>query len=122
MSDDGSFIRRILEGLSEGDPFSYVAMAVAVGAVAYAMWRLVRHEDPPESTADWVRLISIVAAGAGAIVGILGLVAEFSFASGLGQHVALLGSALFFSGFLVALISLTVKARSRLRGRGLLDD
>jgi purine-cytosine permease-like protein len=116
--DDGRLIRRILEGLSEGDPFSYVVIAIAVGVVAFMMWRLLREEDPPQTSADWVRLIGIVAAGAGAIAGLLGLVADVSFAPGVGQHVALFGSGIFFAGFLVALVSLTVKARTRLRRGG----
>ena len=117
MSDDGKLIRRLLEGLSVGDPMSQVVVALAVGAVAYAMWRLVRAEDPPVSRGDWVRLISIVAAGAGAIIGILGLVAAVSFSVEAGQHLALFGSAVFFTGFLVALVSLTIDLRSELRGR-----
>ncbi len=86
--DDGRLIRRLLEGLSEGDPFSYVVIAIAVGVVAFMMWRLLREEDPPQTRADWVRLIGIVAAGAGAIAGLLGLVADVSFAPGVGQQAA----------------------------------
>ena len=77
--------------------------------------RLLRDELPPKSRIEWVRLISIVVAGAGAIIGILGLVAEFSFAPGTGQHAALLGSAFFFGGFLLALISLTVELNRKTR-------
>ena len=79
--------------------------------------RLLRDELPPKSRIEWVRLISIVVAGAGAIIGILGLVAEFSFAPGTGQHAALLGSASFFGGFLVALISLTIELNQKTRNQ-----
>lgn len=116
MSDEGELLRRLLEGIGHGDPFSYVVVALVVALVTYAMWRLVREEDPPESTADWVRLIAIVSAGAGAITAILGLVAALASESGFGPHLALAGSALLFLGFLVALISLTVKLRDTLRG------
>ena len=115
MPEDGRFLYRLMAGLGEGDPFSYVAVAIAIGVVVYAVWRLLREEKPPQSNNEWARLISIVVAGAGAIVGILGLVAEFSFAPGMGQHVALLGSCFFFIGFLVALISLTVELNARTR-------
>jgi len=118
MPEDGGFLQRLLDGLGEGDPFSYVAVVLALGAVVYGMWRLLRDELPPRSRIQWVRLISIVVAGAGAIIGILGLMAEFSFAPGLGQHAALLGSGFFFGGFLVALISLTVEFNARMRGHG----
>lgn len=116
MPVEGGFLQGLLAGLGEGDPFSYVAVVLALGAVAYGMWRLLKEELPPRSRIQWVRLIAIVVAGAGAIIGILGLVAEFSFAPGLGQHAALLGSGLFFAGFLVALISLTVELNVRMRG------
>jgi len=122
MSDEGRLIRRLLEGLGEGDPFSYVVVALLVGLVTYAMWRLVREEEPPQSKTDWTRLIAIVSAGAGAIIGILGLVAAFAFDSRIGPHLALLGSALFFLGFLVALILLTVEFRSRWRENGAPGD
>jgi len=115
--DEGRLLQRLLEGLGEGDPFSYVVVALALVTVAYMMWRLLREELPPASRIQWVRLISIVAAGAGAIVGILGLVAEFSFAPDIGRHAALFGSAIFFAGFLVALISLTVELNARMRGQ-----
>lgn len=115
MSDDGGLIRSFLEGVGKGDPFSYVVLAIAVGAVVFAMWRLLREEEPPQRRSDWVRLIAIVAAGAGAVAGLLGLVADVSFAPGTGQHIALLGSGVFFAGFLVALISLSLEARRRLR-------
>ena len=115
MPEEGRFLYRLLAGLGEGDPFSYVAVAIAIGVVVYATWRLLREEEPPQNKHEWVRLIAIVAAGAGAILGILGLVAEFSFAPGMGQHVALLGSGFFFVGFLVALISLTVELNARMR-------
>jgi len=117
MSGDDTLIRRLLAGLSVGDPMSYAVVAIAVAAVAYAMWRLIRAEDPPVTGGDWVRLIAIVAAGAGAIIGILGLVAAVSFAAEAGQHAALFGSAVFFTGFLVALVSLSVDVRSELRER-----
>lgn len=117
MPEEGRFLESLLEGLGDGDPFSYVAVVLALGAVAYAMWRLLRDELPPKSRVEWVRLISIVVAGAGAILGILGLVATFSFAPRMGQHVALLGSGFFFGGFLVALISLTVELNTRMRGQ-----
>ena len=113
---EGRLIRRLLEGVGQGDPSSYIVVALAVALVTYAMWRLIREEKPPESRSDWVRLIAIVTAGAGAIMGILGLVGAFAFDSAIGSHVALLGSALFFVGFLVALISLTVEIRARIKG------
>lgn len=116
MPDEGRLLSRLLEGLGEGDPFSYVAVALVLGLVAYATWRLLREELPPRNRIQWVRLISIVAAGAGAILGILGLVATFSFAPDTGQHVALLGSGFFFVGFLIALISLTVELNAKMRG------
>ena len=116
MPDEGGFIRRLLEGIGEGDPFSYVAVVLVVGLVTYAMWRLVREEDPPTTRSDWIRLLAIVAAGAGAITGILGIVAAFAFDSRIGPHLALAGSSLFFIGFLVALISLTVKLGNLMRG------
>ena len=117
MPEEGRFLSRLLGGLGEGDPFSYIAVALALGLVAYAMWRLLREELPPRDPIQWVRLISIVVAGAGAILGILGLVAAFSFAPDTGQHVALLGSGFFFVGFLVALISLTVELNAKMRGQ-----
>lgn len=117
MPDEGRLLQRLLEGLGAGDPFSYVAVAIALGVIAYVMWRLIRDELPPRSRIQWVRLIAIVTAGAGAILGVLGLVSTFSFAPQLGPHVALLGSALFFGGFLVALISLTIELNARMRGR-----
>ena len=116
MPEEGKFLYRLLTGLGEGDPFAYIAVVCLLGLVGYAMWRLLREELPPKSRVQWVRLISIVVAGAGAVIGILGLVAEFSFAPGLGQHAALLGSSFFFGGFLVALISLTVELNSKVRG------
>ena len=115
MPEEGRLLYRLLEGLGEGDPFSYVAMALVLGLIAYAMWRLLREELPPRSRVQWVRLISIVTAGAGAILGVLGLVAEFSFASSAGRHGALAGSILFFGGFLVALISLAVELSRQMR-------
>ena len=115
MPDEGGLLRSLLEGIGEGDPFSYVAVVLAVGLVTYAMWRIVRGEFPPSSRSDWVRLIGIVGAGAGAIMGILGIVAAFAFDSRLGPHLALVGSAMFFLGFLVALISLTVDVRAHFR-------
>lgn len=117
MLDERQLARGVLEGLKDGNPFSWIVVALAIGAVTYAMWRLLRHEDPPSTRGDWVRLISIVAAGAGAIIGILGLVAEVYFAGQAGQHLALFGSAVFFLGFLIALVSLSVQVRARLRGR-----
>jgi hypothetical protein len=117
MPEEGRFLYRLLEGLGEGDPFSFLAVAFLLGLVGYAMWRLLREELPPKNRVEWVRLISIVVAGAGAIIGILGLVAEFSFAPGPGKYAALLGSAFFFGGFLVALISLTMELNARMRGQ-----
>jgi hypothetical protein len=117
MPDEGGFLERLLGGLGEGDPFSYVVVVLALAAVGYGMWRLLRDELPPKNRIQWVRLMAIVVAGGGAIIGILGLVAEFSFAPGTGQHAALLGSGLFFCGFLVALISLTVELNTRMRGQ-----
>jgi hypothetical protein len=117
MPEEGRFLYRFLEGLGQGDPFSYIAVVLLLSLVGSAMWRLLRDERPPKSKVEWVRLISIVAAGAGAIIGILGLVAEFSFAPGIGRHAALLGSGLFFLGFLVALISLTVELNTKVRGQ-----
>lgn len=116
MPEEGRFLYRLLEGLGEGNPVSFAAVALLLGLVGYAIWRLLREELPPKSRVEWVRLISLVVAGAGAIIGILGLVAEFSFAPGSGQHAALLGSAFFFGGFLVALISLTVELNRKMRG------
>jgi hypothetical protein len=116
MPEEERLLERLLGGLGEGDPFSYVVVALALGMVAYATWRLLRDELPPRSRVEWVRLISIVVAGAGAILGILGLVATFSFAPRTGQHLALLGSGFFFVGFLVALISLTVEVNAKMRG------
>lgn len=115
MPEEGRFLYRLLEGLGEGNPLSYVAVAILLGLVAYAMWRLLREELPPRSRVQWVRLISIVTAGAGALTGVLGLVAEFSFAPIAGRHVALVGSILFFGGFLVALISLAVELSAQMR-------
>lgn len=109
MPEEGRFMYRLLEGLGEGNPISFAAMALVLALVGYAMWRLLREELPPRSRVQWVRLISIVVAGAGAILGIIGLVAEFSFAPAVGRHAALAGSILFFGGFLVALISLAVE-------------
>lgn len=117
MPEEGRFLYRLLQGLGEGDPLSYVAVAFLLGLVGYAMWRLLREELPPKTRVQWVRLISIVVAGAGAIIGILGLVAEFSFAPGTGEHAALLGSVFFFAGFLIALISLTVELKTGTRGQ-----
>lgn len=117
MPEEGRLLERLLGGLGEGDPFSYVAVALALGGVAYMMWRLLRDELPPKSRIQWVRLMAIVAAGAGAILGIVGLAATFSFAPRAGQHMALLGSAFFFVGFLVALISLTVELNTKMRGQ-----
>ncbi len=117
MPEEGRFLQRLLEGLGDGDPFSYIAVAIALGAITYVMWRLIRDELPPRSRVQWVRLISIIVAGAGAILGVLGLVSTFSFAPELGQHAALVGSLLFFGGFLAALISLTVELNARTRGR-----
>ena len=117
MPEEGRLLYRLLEGLGEGDPFSYLAVVLLLCLVGYAMWRLLREELPPKNRIQWVRLISVVIAGAGAIIGILGLVAEFSFAPGTGQHAALLGSGFFFGGFLVALISLTVELNTKMRGQ-----
>lgn len=116
MPDEIGFLQGLLEGIGTGDPFSYVVVVLIVGVVTYIMWRLVREEDPPQTRSDWVRLIAIVAAGAGAITGILGIVTAFAFDSGVGPHLALAGSALFFAGFLVALISLTLKLGALMRG------
>lgn len=115
MLQEGRLVEGLLGGFGEGDPFSYVVVALSLGVVAYMVWRLLRDELPPKSRIEWVRLISIVVAGAGAVLGILGLVAEFSFAPGTGQHAALLGSAFFFGGFLVALISLTIELNTKTR-------
>lgn len=117
MPEEGKLVYRLLEGLGEGDPLSLVFVALMLGLVGYAMWRLVREELPPGSRVQWVRLISIVVAGAGAILGVLGLVAEFSFAPSIGRHAALAGSLLFFGGFLAALISLAVELSTPTRGR-----
>ncbi len=117
MPEEGRFLYRLLDGLGQGDPFSYVVVALLLGLIGYAMWRLLRDELPPKNRVEWVRLISIVVAGAGAIIGVLGLVAEFSFAPGSGQHAALLGSIFFFGGFLVALISLTIELRTKTGGQ-----
>lgn len=112
MPDEGGLIRRLLEGIGDGDPFSYVAVALVVGLVTYAMWRLIKEELPPQGLSDWVRLIAIITAGAGAITGILGIVAAVAIEARFGPYLALAGSALFFAGFLVALISLTVEVRT----------
>ena len=117
MPEEGRLLYRFLTGLGEGDPFSFIAVALLLALVGYATWRLLRDELPPKSRIEWVRLIAIVVAGAGAIIGILGLVAEFSFAPGTGQHAALLGSAFFFGGFLVALISLTIELNKKTRSQ-----
>jgi biotin transporter BioY len=115
VPEEGRFLYRLLEGLGEGNPLSFLAVALVLGLIAYAMWRLLREELPPRGRVQWVRLISIVTAGGGAIVGLLGLVAEFSFAPSAGRHAALAGSILFFGGFLVALISLAVELSAQMR-------